>query len=362
MAVVSIKHLFEAGAHLGHKTRKWHPKMKPYIFGAQSGIYIIDLRQTLQKLKEAYEHVLNISASGGKILFVGTKFQARDVVKEQALRSDNYFVNLRWLGGMLTNFSTIKQSITKLKKLEDEAGPDGDYVGILKKEAVRKEKERRKLENVLGGIAELRKRPAAVYIVDIRREFIALNEAKKLGIPVIAAVDTNCDFLIPGNDDSIHCIELFTSVIAAASIEGRKKYETKIRELKAEKETAEENEDAAESKSKPKPAAKKPRKKQAKTEEKIEVAAAEEELAVEEAEDAAEEPMDEEIGEEATPEEAADKIEDSEEEIEKTEEAKEKTEETEEVEEETEETEDSDSEETADENSDQTEDSETEEE
>ena len=144
MAVVSIKHLFEAGAHLGHKTRKWHPKMKPYIFGAQSGIYIIDLRQTLQKLREAYEHVLHISANGGKILFVGTKFQARDVVKEQALRSDNYYVNHRWLGGMLTNFSTIKQSITKLKRLDDEAGPDRDYVGVLKKEAVRKEKERRK--------------------------------------------------------------------------------------------------------------------------------------------------------------------------------------------------------------------------
>ena len=290
MAVVSIKHLFEAGAHLGHKTRKWHPKMKPYIFGAQSGIYIIDLRQTLQKLKEAYEHVLHISANGGKILFVGTKFQARDVVKEQAMRSDNYFVNLRWLGGMLTNFSTIKQSIGKLKKLDDLAGPDGDYVGILKKEAVRMEKERRKLENVLGGIAELRKRPAAVYIVDIRREFIALNEAKKLGIPVIAAVDTNCDprkidYLIPGNDDSIHCIELFTSVIASASIEGRKKYETKIRELKAEKDAANVDDEKIEVSSdtkKEKVAAKKPRKKEVEAED-IENAKPVDEASVDEA-------------------------------------------------------------------------------
>lgn len=236
MAVVSLKHLFEAGAHLGHKTQKWHPKMKGYIFGAQSGIYIIDLRQTLQKLKKAYEHVVKLSADGGKILFVGTKFQARDIIREEAERSNSFFVNFRWLGGMLTNFSTIKQSITKLKNVEDIAGADGDYVGILKKEAVRMEKQRRKLENVLGGIVELRKKPAAVFIVDIRREFIALNEAKKLGIPVIAIVDTNCDprdidYVIPGNDDSIHCIKLFSSIIASAAIEGRKRYETKTREV-----------------------------------------------------------------------------------------------------------------------------------
>jgi len=181
MAVVSMKHLFEAGAHLGHKTQKWHPKMKPYIYGAQSGIYIIDLRQTLQRLKKAYEYIVNISANGGKVLFVGTKSQARDIIEEEATRSNNFYVNLRWLGGMLTNFNTIKQSIVKLKKLEDVAGPDREYVGILKKEAVRMEKERRKLENLLGGIAELRKKPAAVVIVDIKREFIALNEAKKAG-------------------------------------------------------------------------------------------------------------------------------------------------------------------------------------
>ncbi|MBU2646789.1 30S ribosomal protein S2 [bacterium] len=244
MAVVTVRHLFESGAHLGHKTQKWHPKMKQYIYGSKSGIYIIDLRQTLEKLKAAYEYVLNISANGGKVLFVGTKFQARDIIVEEAERSDNFYVNLRWLGGMLTNFNTIKQSIVKLKKLEDIAGPDLDYVGVLKKEAVRMEKERRKLQNVLGGITELRKKPAAVFIIDIKREFIALNEAKKLGIPIIATADTNCDprgidFVIPGNDDSSHCIKLFTSVIASASIEGRKIYESKIEEVKVEKDQAE---------------------------------------------------------------------------------------------------------------------------
>lgn len=242
MAVVSVKHLFEAGAHLGHKTQKWHPKMKPYIYGAKSGIYIIDLRQTLQSLKKAYDYIVNISANGGKVLFVGTKYQARDIVEEQAIRSNNFYVNFRWLGGMLTNFNTIKQSIVKLKKLEDVAGPDRDYVGVLKKEAVRMERERKKLENVLGGISELRKKPAAVFVVDIKREFIAVNEAKKLGIPIIATVDTNCDprgidYVIPGNDDSAHCIELFTSIIASASIEGRKQYDSKIVEMKQQRDS-----------------------------------------------------------------------------------------------------------------------------
>jgi len=271
MAVVSVKHLFEAGAHLGHKTQKWHPKMKEYIYGSKSGIYIIDLKQTLEKLKTAYEYVLNISANGGKVLFVGTKYQARDIIKEEAIRSNNFFVNLRWLGGMLTNFNTIKQSIVKLKKVEDIAGPELDYVGVLKKEAVRMEKERRKLQNILGGITELRKKPAAVFIIDIKREFIALNEAKKLGIPIIAITDTNCDprgidYVIPGNDDSAHCITLFTSIIASAAIEGRKIYETKVNEVKLQKdkERAEEKKKAAAAAKKKavkaKPAAKAPAK------------------------------------------------------------------------------------------------------
>ena len=240
MAAISIKHLFDAGAHFGHKTKKWHPKMKEYIYGAKSGIYIIDLRQTLAKLKEVYEYVHNISANGGKTLFVGTKFQAREIIEEEANRSGSFFVNLRWLGGMLTNFSTIKQSIRKLKKLEEVAGPERDYVGVLKKEAVRMERSRKKLEAVLKGIIELNKKPAAVFIIDIRRESIAMKEAKKLGIPVIAVVDTNCDprevdYIIPGNDDSIHCIKLFTSIMASAAIEGRKVFDSNVKEIKKEK-------------------------------------------------------------------------------------------------------------------------------
>ena len=241
MAAISIKHLFEAGAHFGHKTKKWHPKMKEYIYGAKSGIYIIDLQQTLKKLRAAYEYVYHISANGGKILLIGTKFQAREVIEEEAKRSGSFYVNLRWLGGMLTNFTTIKQSIGKLKKLEEIAGPEKDYLGVLKKEAVRMERSRKKLEAVLRGIVELRKKPAAVFIIDIRRESIALKEAQKLGIPVIAVVDTNCDprgvdYIIPGNDDSVHCIKLFTTIIASAAIEGRKVFDTKVAEIKAEKE------------------------------------------------------------------------------------------------------------------------------
>jgi small subunit ribosomal protein S2 len=240
MAAISIKHLFEAGVHFGHKTRKWHPKMKEYIYGAKSGIYIIDLRQTLAKLKEAYEYVYNISANGGKVLFVGTKFQARDIIENESKRSNNFFVNYRWLGGMLTNFSTIKQSIGKLKRIEEIAGQDHDYAGVLKKEAVRMERSRKKLDLVLKGIVDLRKNPAAIFIIDIRRESIAFKEAKKLGIPVIAVVDTNCnpagvDYIIPGNDDSIHCIKLFTSVIASGAIEGRKVFDLKLNEIKKEK-------------------------------------------------------------------------------------------------------------------------------
>ncbi|MDH3382368.1 MAG: 30S ribosomal protein S2, partial [Flavobacteriaceae bacterium] len=176
-------------------------------------------------------------ANGGKILFVGTKFQARDIIAEEAERSSNFYVNLRWLGGMLTNFSTIKQSIAKLKKLEEMAGPDNDYPGIIKKEAVQLTKDKFKLSSILGGIRDLRKNPAAIFIVDINREIIALQEANKLGIPVIAVVDTNCDprgvdYVIPGNDDSEHCIRLYASIIASASLEGKKIHEAKVREQK----------------------------------------------------------------------------------------------------------------------------------
>ena len=230
-----MKRLFEAGAHFGHKTERWHPKMKKYIYGSKSGIYIIDLQQSLQKLKEAYDYVYKLSANGGKVLFVGTKFQVREIIAEEARQSNNFFVNLRWLGGMLTNFGTLKQSVGKLKKIEEMAGPDRNYEGILKKEAVRYEKSRQKLEAVIGGIRDLRKNPAAVFIIDIKRESIALKEAIKLGIPVIAVVDTNCDprgvdFPIPGNDDSIHCVKIFANTIATAAIEGRKAYDMNLKE------------------------------------------------------------------------------------------------------------------------------------
>ncbi len=232
MAKITMKSLFEAGVHLGHKTERWHPEMKPFIYGSKAGIYIIDIRQTLSKLQEAYEYVYNMSANGGRVLFVGTKFQARDVMAEQAKKSDNYFVNLRWLGGMLTNFQTVKQSITKLKNFDTAAGPEGTYPGILKKEASKMEKDRKKLEAVLGGIADMKKVPSVIFVIDIKKEEIAIQEAKRLNIPVVAIVDTNCDprnvdIVIPGNDDSIHSIELFTEVIAQASIDGKKAFEAK---------------------------------------------------------------------------------------------------------------------------------------
>lgn len=243
MAVISMKSLLDAGAHFGHVTPKWHPKMRNYIYGAKSGIYIIDLRKTLAQLKEAYNQVANLSSRGGKILFVGTKFQAREIIAREARRSNNFFINYRWLGGTLTNFNTIQASIKKLKKFEDLAGEDKSYPGVIKKEAAKMEKERRKMELVLGGIKDMRKMPAAIFIIDIDKESIALQEAKKLGIPIIAVVDTNCDprdvdYLIPGNDDSLHSIELFTSVIASASAEGRKQYDNRASEAKKEKEAA----------------------------------------------------------------------------------------------------------------------------
>lgn len=243
MAVISMKSLLDSGAHFGHVTPKWHPKMRNYIYGAKSGIYIIDLRKTLAQLKEAYNQVANLSSKGGKILFVGTKIQARDIIANEAKRSNNFYINYRWLGGTLTNFNTIRQSINKLKKMEDAAGEDKSYAGMIKKEAAKMEKERRKMELVLGGIKDMRKMPAAIFIIDIDKESIALQEAKKLGIPVFAVVDTNCDprdvdYLIPGNDDSLHSIELFTSVIASASIEGRKQYDNRAREAKEVKKDA----------------------------------------------------------------------------------------------------------------------------
>lgn len=243
MAVVSMKQFLEAGAHFGHQTRRWHPKMKPYIYGAANGIHIIDLQKTLRKLREAYEFVRDISSKGESVLFVGTKLQARDIVMEEAQRSDSFYINERWLGGLMTNFNTIKQSIAKLKRLEEQRDETGAYTGVIKKEALQLEKQRVKLEKGLGGIKEMRRLPGAIFVIDCKKERIALQEAQKLGVPIVAVVDTNCDpdgidYVIPGNDDAVRAIRLFNFVIANAVLEGRAIYDAKMRAVQEEQEQA----------------------------------------------------------------------------------------------------------------------------
>ncbi|MCK4621960.1 MAG: 30S ribosomal protein S2 [Desulfuromonadales bacterium] len=224
MAQITMKQLLEAGVHFGHQTKRWNPKMKPYIFGARNGIYIVDLQKTVRHFRTAYQFIQDTAARGEKVLFVGTKKQAQDAIKEESLRADQYFVNNRWLGGMLTNFTTIKASIDRLKKIEAMAA-DGTLEQYTKKEALQLERERIKLEKNLGGIKHMTKPPAAVFIIDPKKEAIAVKEANKLGIPVVAVVDTNCDpdnidYVIPGNDDAIRAIRLFASRMADACIEG----------------------------------------------------------------------------------------------------------------------------------------------
>ena len=225
MSVVSMKQLLEAGVHFGHQTRRWNPKMAPYIFTERNGIYIIDLQKTVKKLEEAYMFIREISANGGEILFVGTKKQAMDSVKEEAERCGMPFVNARWLGGMLTNFSTIKRRIKRLEQLK-KMEEDGTFDLLPKKEVIKLKLEREKLEKFMGGITEMKKQPAAMFIVDPRKERIAVLEAKKLGIPIVAIVDTNCDpdevdYVIPGNDDAIRAVKLIAGAMADAVIEGR---------------------------------------------------------------------------------------------------------------------------------------------
>ena len=224
MSQITMKQLLEAGVHFGHQTRRWNPKMKPYIFGARNGIYIIDLQKTVRYFRNAYSFISEVSKRGDKILFVGTKKQAQDSIMEEAVRADQYYVNNRWLGGMLTNFSTIKRSIDRLKKIEVMA-EDGTYDLLLKKEVLQLDREKAKLEKSLGGIKNMTRLPAAVFIVDTNKEEIAVKEARKLGIPVVAVVDTNCDpdgidYIIPGNDDAIRAIRLFASKMAEACMEG----------------------------------------------------------------------------------------------------------------------------------------------
>ena len=225
MAVVSMKQLLEAGVHFGHQTRRWNPKMAPYIYTERNGIYIIDLSKTVKKLEEAYNFVRDISADGGYVLFVGTKKQAQDAIKEEAARCGGYYVNARWLGGMLTNFRTMRTRIDRLAQLR-KMEEDGTFAMLPKKEVIKHQGEIEKLEKYLGGVKEMKKLPAALFIVDPRKERNAIAEAKKLNIPVVAIVDTNCDpdeidYVIPGNDDAIRAIRLIASTMANAAIEGR---------------------------------------------------------------------------------------------------------------------------------------------
>ncbi|MBO5360287.1 MAG: 30S ribosomal protein S2 [Clostridia bacterium] len=225
MATVSMKQLLEAGVHFGHQTRRWNPKMAPYIFAERNGIYIIDLQKTVKKLDEAYKFVTDIAAEGGEILFVGTKKQAQDSIREEAIRCGMPFVNARWLGGMLTNFKTIQKRIKRLAQLKAMEA-DGTFDMLPKKEVIKLKLEIEKLERFMGGITGMKKQPAAMFVVDPRKEKNAVAEAKKLGIPVVAIVDTNCDpdeidYVIPGNDDAIRAVKLIAAEMANAVLEGK---------------------------------------------------------------------------------------------------------------------------------------------
>ncbi|MDQ0156786.1 30S ribosomal protein S2 [Robertmurraya andreesenii] len=225
MSVISMKQLLEAGVHFGHQTRRWNPKMKKYIFTERNGIYIIDLQKTVKKVEEAYNWVKELAANGGTVLFVGTKKQAQDSVKEEAERSGMYYVNQRWLGGTLTNFETIQKRITRLKDIERMA-EDGTFDVLPKKEVVGLRKEQERLEKFLGGIKDMKQLPDALFIIDPRKERIAVAEAHKLNIPIVGIVDTNCDpdeidVVIPANDDAIRAVKLLTGKMADAILEAK---------------------------------------------------------------------------------------------------------------------------------------------
>ena len=225
MAVISMKQLLEAGVHFGHQTRRWNPKMAKYIFTERNGIYIIDLQKTVKKVDEAYAFLRDIAAEGKSVLFVGTKKQAQEAIKEEALRANMFYVNERWLGGMMTNFQTIQKRVNRLKELEAMEA-DGTFEVLTKKEVQGLRHEMEKLEKYLGGIKEMNKLPGAQFVVDPRKERIAVAEARKLNIPIVAIVDTNCDpdevdYVIPGNDDAIRAVKLMTGRMADAIMEGR---------------------------------------------------------------------------------------------------------------------------------------------
>lgn len=239
MAVITMKELLEAGAHFGHQVKRWNPKMKKYIFAERNGIHIIDLQKTVKGIEDAYEFIKSIAAEGGGILFVGTKKQAQEAIAEEAKRAGVFYVNHRWLGGMLTNFSTVRKSVEKWQRIE-QMKEDGTLYLHTKKEIAKLEKERQRLEVNLVGIKDMVELPKVVYIVDIKKEKIAVSEAKKLGIPIVAIVDTNCDpdlvdYVIPGNDDAIRAIKLITSKMADAVLEGK---EILVKKLEEEAEKA----------------------------------------------------------------------------------------------------------------------------
>ncbi|MCI8539138.1 MAG: 30S ribosomal protein S2 [Oscillospiraceae bacterium] len=238
MAVVSMKQLLEAGVHFGHQTRRWNPKMATYIYTERNGIYIIDLQKTVKKLEEAYSFVRELAQNGQSLLFVGTKKQAQEAIKEESERVGMYFVNARWLGGMLTNFKTMRgrvDRLTQLKKMQE----DGTFDMLPKKEVMKHLGEMEKLEKYLGGVKDMKKLPGALFVVDPRKEHNAIAEARKLGIPVVAIVDTNCDpdeidYVIPGNDDAIRAIKLISSIMANAITEGKQGEETAEEAAKVE--------------------------------------------------------------------------------------------------------------------------------
>jgi small subunit ribosomal protein S2 len=245
MAYVTMKELLEAGVHFGHQTKRWNPKMKPYIFGARNGIYIIDLQRTVAMFKTAYDFVMNTAAEGKSVLFVGTKKQARESIYEEANRCEMFYVHNRWLGGMLTNFQTIRQSIDRLNYL-NEIQNDGSIDVFPKKEQLKLGKERVKLDNNLGGIRTMNGLPGAIFVVDPKNEAIAVREGRRLNIPIVAIVDSNCDpdeidYIIPGNDDAIRAIRLLTSRIADACVAGKERYEEKM-QAEADKDVEEESE------------------------------------------------------------------------------------------------------------------------
>lgn len=232
MAVVTMKSLLESGVHFGHQVRRWDPRMKKYIFAERNGIHIIDLQKTVVAIREAYDAIRRIVAEGKSILFVGTKKQAQAIIQKEAQKCGMFYVNNRWLGGMLTNFSTIKKSLARLKRIE-KMEVDGTFENLTKKEVANLQKEKNKLEKNLGGIKEMKDLPGAIFIIDTRKELIAIKEARQLGIPIIAVVDTNCnpegiDYPIPGNDDAIRAISLFTAIIANATLEANSEHGLKI--------------------------------------------------------------------------------------------------------------------------------------